>query len=125
MLKLTYLETGMHLEQLDQSLERVITQRVLLALRLRHTLVLEPGAASFLVPSTLPELAQLPAESDRPFSVCLSDPDAVEVSLVGLWLSRHTHCEEGLFLVELAPEFEQLLIQLWQSARSRPSSLIH
>jgi hypothetical protein len=119
MLKLTYTDTGMHLEYLKQSLEGVVSQRVMLALRCRQTLLLEPGGAAFLLPASLPELERLMAGMERvpqQLSLCWSDREFIEVSLSGIWLSALQQGEEGLFLVELPLPEEQLLLQLWQAA---------
>ena len=65
MLKLTYTENSFYLELLTESVEEWIQTRVLLALRVGHSLCVEPSNASFLLPVDLPGLGQLHAELER------------------------------------------------------------
>jgi hypothetical protein len=65
MLKLTYTETGFRLERLAQSLEEWVQGRVILALRVGQSLLVEPSTASFLLPVDLPGLPLLEASVQR------------------------------------------------------------
>ena len=49
MLKLTYTESGLRMERLDQSVEAFIAQRVLLGLRTGTSVTAQPSTASFLL----------------------------------------------------------------------------
>lgn len=117
MLKFTYTETGIHLEHLTTSLEELITQRIILTMRIGQTLMIEPGQASLLLPKHLPELATLEAiarQFHESITVSSCDAEFVEVTLPGTWLSTHTHCSEGIFLVDLEAHTEYLLVKLWK-----------
>lgn len=61
MLKLSYTETSLHLEQLPESLETVVRRRTVLALRLNHSCYIEPRRACLLLSVHSPELALLEA----------------------------------------------------------------
>lgn len=126
MLKITYTETGVHLELIAHSLEEFIAQRVMLALRVRGSLVIEPGQAAFLLPTHLPQLDLLRTIAYRSIegvSLCRSDSDFMEVSLPGTWLSVQGNRSEGVFLATLGEPIEHLVMRLWQAGISRASSL--
>lgn len=128
MLKFTYTDAGIHLEHLEHSLNELITQRVLLAIRTASSLIVEPGTASFLLPDDLPELAELNRICDRseaPLSIFRSDARCMEVSLQGVWLSSSAEAHEGIFLASLGTEVERLLVAAWQGSQSHQSSLIY
>jgi hypothetical protein len=129
MLKFTYTETGICLERLEQTLlEELITQRVMLALRVRSTLIVEPGTASFLLPSDLPEWTLLKHWCDRDrseISFCVCDAETIEVSLRGIWLaSSRQESVEGIFLADLDEWTEHLMLKTWNACFSRQSFLI-
>jgi hypothetical protein len=127
MLKLTYMETGFHLEHLAQSLEDWVSARVMLALRVGNGVCVQPSTASFLLPADLPELAQLQIEARREgseiiqMSVC--DADYVEVCLYGTWLSAGSGCGEGVFVTAMSDRTEFFLFKLWQDSQVCTSSL--
>jgi len=77
MLKLTYTEFGLHLERVTVSLETLVSQRVVLALRMGQTLHVEPSRAAFLLSIEVPGFAvRHPQQSwwldecDRPKGGC-------------------------------------------------------
>lgn len=59
MLKLNYTEVGLYMEQTMTAPEILMQDRVVLAMRLGQTFYVEPGRASFLLPTDTPELGQL------------------------------------------------------------------
>ncbi len=121
MLKLTYVETGFHLERLTQSLEDWVALRVILALRVGDRLCIEPSTASFLLPVDLPGLNLLVDEVKRQgkeeIALCACDAEYVELSLKGTWLASDAECEEGAFVTALTYATELLLLELWQEAQ--------
>lgn len=128
MLKLTYTETALHLEQLNESIEEWIALRVMLTLRAGQSLQIEPGTASFLLPIDLEGLVWLQRLLLRQREgITLSNGDCgyLEVSLRGIWIASQHHEAEGVFVVNLDDAIESLLFQLWQAAEMQTSSLHH
>jgi hypothetical protein len=119
MLKLTYSNTDVLLEHLDQSLEAVITQRSLVAVRAGLSLAVQPSYASFPLPMDLPGLKTLRANAQGRVELCPCDDDWLEVTLRGTWVSDSATGEEGILMVELGPSLEQQLVDLWQRSRLR------
>ena len=122
MLKLTYMETDFHLEYLTQSLEEWIQSRVIFALRVCQPLCVEPSTASFLLPVNLSGLEGLQAElkyDDRKIlSLCVCDPECIEVTLRGAWLSDGHEDANGLFVTEISDRTEFFLHKLWLEAQN-------
>jgi hypothetical protein len=127
MLKLTYTETGFHLERLAQSLEEWVFSRVMLSLRVGQRLLVEPSTASFLLPADLPgqPLLQAAAELERTEAivVCICDAESIEVSLRGTWLAADGESSEGVFVAVMSDRIEFFLFKLWQEAQACTSSL--
>jgi len=127
MLKLTYTETGFHLERLAQSLEEWVAQRVILALRVSTSFCVEPSTASFLLPADLPELSVLETliqrEGTDEIGLSMCDAEYVEVSLRGTWLSADPEGEEGVFVTAMSDRTEFFLFKLWHEAQTCTSSL--
>lgn len=125
MLKLTYTETGFHLERSSESLDEIVTQWVLLIMGLGRKLVVTPGTATLLFPLHLPEIKDLkttaPVKSGK-ISLELCDTEWMEVSLQGFWIASDREDIEGVFLVDLqdgapglqANSTEELLLKLWK-----------
>lgn len=114
MLKFTYTETGLYVERLDHSVEDLISRRILLAMRLGQSLIVEPGTATFLVPANSAHsrvLNEVEALTDC-LSACHCDADYIEVGLRGTWIAQNFDRSEGIFLVELG---EALLEELRDS----------
>lgn len=131
MLKLTYTEFGLHLEQSNISVENFVQDRVILALRCGYSLYIEPGRAAFLLPADLPGLVQLKTTAsskrgDRGTQLNLTAVDAefVEVSLKGTWLAGNAEADEGTFITAITQEIELFIYKLWQIAQSQASFLI-
>lgn len=127
MLKLTYTETGFHLERLAQSLEEWVLSRVLLSLRVGQKLLVEPSTASFLLPTDLPGLPLLQAaaqlERTEAIALCVCDAEYIEVSLRGTWLAADVESEEGAFVAAMSDRTEFLVFKLWQDSLVCTSSL--
>ncbi len=127
MLKFTYTETGIYLERLEQSVEELITLRVVLALRVGEQIFIEPGSAAFLLPADLPGLSRLKAalqqESAERMSVYACDREYVEVSLQGTWMSSQSDSAEGVFAVAMGERTELRLLKLWQESQTCSSYL--
>ncbi|MEM9266741.1 MAG: alr0857 family protein [Cyanobacteria bacterium P01_F01_bin.13] len=118
MLKLNYTDYGLFLEQITASLDAVTTQRAMLAVRTGESLHIEPRQATFLLPMTLPGIAQLKSMLQTNFvdaiDVTIVDDEFVEVSLTGTWIASSPHTESGTFITVLPPEGEGLIYRLWQ-----------
>ena len=125
MLKLIYTETGLHLERLAVSLETIVTQRTILALRLGQSLYVETSRAAFLLPADLPEIASLEAalsqEQGDAIALCPVDDDYVEVSLRGVWVANDRQAEEGMFLSVVRDRSEFFIYKLWQLTQTKVS----
>lgn len=119
MLKVTYTESGLHLERLNETLEDWITLRVILALRTGHRLMLEASTASVLFPvHSLDEAALEVAilqEDSGIVAMSICDADHLEVCVQGTWVTSSSD-EEGIFIAQLHSCTEQILWQLWQVA---------
>ncbi len=115
MLKFTYTETGLFIERLDQSLEELISRRILLAMRLGQFLIVEPGTATFLLPLGITPWRWLEDLTDT-LSLCFCDEDSVEVSLTGTWIAQDRDRAEGIFLSEISDRAETILLKLWHDA---------
>ncbi len=136
MLKLNYTEVGLYRSRTVTSLEMVIAQRVVLALRFGRSLNIEPGRASFLLPADIPELEQLEMALQREYSPVVTvipvDDEFVEVSLNGSWIAETKEAHEGMFLTIMSdslPEtlrerIERFIYKLWQMSEARISSLV-
>lgn len=120
MLKLTYSESGLRLEQIDASLEQWVMERTILALRISEPLYVRSGNASFLVPT-----AAVAASLDRawmsdlphPISLCYVDRDFYEVNIAGVWLAKNTETSEGVLAAELGDLAESSIRYLWESSQ--------
>lgn len=127
MLKLNYTESGFHLERISAPVERLVQERVLLALRLGSTLHLEPSTAAFLLAldgATLKEFERiLHAAPSQPVSLILADEELVEVSVEGTWVAASADAEVGTFYTALSEDVEAFLFELWERDRSKVSSL--
>jgi hypothetical protein len=125
MLKVTYLESGLYLEFLQQTIEDWIALRVLLALRLGQRLVVERSTASLLLPIDLVQTSGLEALTryEEPVMITVCDVNDCEVSLQGSWISSSADEAEGVFIAALNPKLEQVLLKLWQASQVEASSI--
>lgn len=126
MLKITYTETGLHLEHLTQSLEEWTATRVVLSLRAGQRLFLESSTATVLIPAESNNLqvlvAQLRREDSETIAIAPCDLDYVEVSLKGTWIASDPHSSEGVFVVSLSHLTEFLIFKLWEATQVCRSS---
>jgi hypothetical protein len=131
MLKLTYTENSFYLEYLSVSLEEWVQTRVILALRVGQSLCVEPSTASFLLPANLPGIEALKAEAKLANSeiidLSICDPEYVEVTLRGSWLSDGSQDADGVFVTMisdalngdgLSSRTEFFLHKLWREAQA-------
>ncbi|MFM7425728.1 MAG: alr0857 family protein [Elainella sp.] len=123
MLKITYLESGLYLEYLQETVEDWLALRVILALRMGQRLVVERTTASLLLPTALVKRSALEPIARREQAALLSqvDDQYMEVSLSGTWL--YSGEEEGVFVTMLHPSIEHLVFRLWQLAQSETSAI--
>lgn len=120
MLKLTYTETAFHMERLTQSPEQLVGLRVILAMRVGQSILVEPSAAAFLLPRSLSALELLEEairhHQSEAIALCVADAESVEVSLSGTWITVDPDQENGIFVTVLSDRTEYLLFKLWQEA---------
>lgn len=125
MLKVTYLESGIYLEALQENLEDWITLRVMLALQAGQRLVVECNTASLLLPMDRTQIARLVVLSRYEERITLARGDAEywEISLRGSWIASGEQEAEGVFVVALNPVLEATLLRLWQVSQAGVSSM--
>jgi hypothetical protein len=127
MLKLTYTETGLHMERVAAPLEVLVAQRVVLALSFGQTLYVERGKASFLLSASASGLAQLEqaVRTDANLNVCICpiDDQFVEISVEGSWIAETTAAHEGTFVTALSDRVEFYIFKLWQTTQVPASFL--
>ncbi len=131
MLKLTYADSELQLERLADSLETLVAQRAVLAVRLGQNLRVETSSASFLLPRDIPGLAALEIEICReqaqhcPDGLAAGvdlypvDETSYEVCLRGVWLAADVDAHEGMFLAVVSDRIERLLHKLWAMTQSQ------
>jgi hypothetical protein len=118
MLKFTYSETGITLEHLSQSIEQLMAQRAVLAVRTQTRMLMEPCSASFLLPADLDQLHTLRQwvsrdRASEAIALSVADADYVEVSVQGLWLCSKPEPVDGIFVLSLPSELEAVIAELW------------
>jgi hypothetical protein len=126
MLKLNYTDVGLYMERTMTNPELLIAQRVLLAVRLGKTLYIEPGRASFLLPTDIPELKVLETVLHQEYGSVVTliavDEDFVEVGLSGSWIAEDKDAHEGMFLTVMSDRIERFIYKLWQMSEVHISS---
>jgi hypothetical protein len=129
MLKLSYTDTALHIEKLSTSVEKWISQRVLLAVRVGSAMSVEPMSAAFGLPTNLGSWSDLEyligREASEMVSLSVCDADVVEISLEGHWLSAGDDSEEGLFVTHLPPAIESLIVEIWQASEQKQPAFDH
>lgn len=118
MLKITYLEDGIYLEYLQESMEAWKTSRVLVSLRAGVSVQVENISASLVLPANIAYLAGLTELADQELiRVTPCDDFYVEVVLFGTWVAQNKNSEEGVFVCELNHSSEHFLYELWQESQ--------
>jgi hypothetical protein len=127
MLKLTYTEVGLDLEKITGSIEKLVSRRTIVAVRVGQSILVQPGSASFLIPTNALNLKAFKAviknEPSRTIGLCKVDDDCYEVSIKGTWIALNTAAHEGIFVTIMHDETECFITQLWQSTQALMSSL--
>ena len=131
MLKLNYTDLGLHMEHVTASVDVIVAQYVLVAMRLGKSMHVEQSRASFLMPADSIVLDQLQdvlhRDSDTPFmgdvAIAPVDHAFVEISMSGTWMSESLDGDVGIFLTSFDPHTEYLLHQLWQETQRQTSLL--
>lgn len=122
MLKITYTETGFNLEHLAGSLEQLVMRRVILAMRVGESVLVEPSRASFLLRVDLPSLNLLEAEALRydseKIELSVADEDYIEVTLQGTWIASNSHMAEGVFVTNMSDRTELYLFKCWEQTQT-------
>ncbi len=118
MLKITYTETGIAIEQLTISPEAIIAQRSILALRVGRPMAVQPGYGTLLLSTRVKEtMALLQSDEFAPnLTLAPCEPGWFEVTLQGLWIAEFPNSEQGLFIVELASHLEQKIADGWRQS---------
>ena len=121
MLKITYIEEEISVEQIQESVEAWKANRILVNLRASVSVYVESSVATLVLPidSCLKDLVQL-TEKEL-IDIILCDREYVEVSLLGTWIAEHKNSEQGIFVCELSSDSEHCLYQLWQKAQTEAS----
>ncbi|MBD2257943.1 alr0857 family protein [Pseudanabaena sp. FACHB-2040] len=131
MLKITYTDTGLILEQVAQTVEALVAQRMLLTLRLGQSIAVQPTYASLPLPADLPGMAYLQQLSRQTEAIAIDRCDSesddlscswLEVTIHGVWIAESASSDEGIFVTELEKSLEQQLMALWQQAQRRYAS---
>ncbi|MBD1910386.1 MULTISPECIES: alr0857 family protein [unclassified Leptolyngbya] len=127
MLKLTYIEDGLYMEQIAAPLEMLVAQRVMLALRGGQILHVEPGRAAFLIAHDVPALTHLVTELRvaQVSDVVLTpvDDEFIEISLYGHWIAENAQAHEGMFICALPARLEYSVHKLWKVTQEQMISL--
>jgi len=131
MLKLNYTDLGLHMEHVTASVDVIVAQYVLVAMRLGKSMHVEQSRASFLMPADSIVLDQLQdvlrrdSDTTSAGEVAIEPVDHafVEVSMSGTWMSESLDGDVGIFLTSFDPQTEYLLHQLWQETQRQTSLL--
>ena len=131
MLKLNYTDLGLHMEHVTASVDVIVAQYVLVAMRLGKSMHVEQSRASFLMPADSIVLDQLQdvlrrdSDTTSAGEVAIEPVDHafVEVSMSGTWMSETLDGDVGIFLTSFDPQTEYLLHQLWQETQRQTSLL--
>ena len=118
MLKITYLEDGIYLEYLEESVEAWKANRILVSLRAGVSIFVETSTACLVVPIDthyLSGLAELEAKESIEIHPC--DREYLEIVLSGTWVTSSEDSEEGIFVGDFSPSSERLIYQMWQESQ--------
>lgn len=118
MLKITYLEDGIYLEYLSESLKTWTDRRILVSLRAAANIYVKATTACLTLPADTPYFSDLQALRAREIiQVTACDEEYVEVSFQGTWIATHQDSEEGLFVCDLSNSNEFFIYKLWQESQ--------
>jgi hypothetical protein len=121
MLKITYFDSDLLVEQVALSVEILVAQRSVVALRAGQPLVMQPGYGSFTLPADLPgvEVLAYTARYRGALDVVPCDAHCLEVTLRGTWIADSLTSEEGILVAELGHTLERQLAALWRLSVSQ------
>ncbi len=125
MLKITYLEEGIYLEYLEESIEAWKANRILVSLRAGINIFVESSTACLVIPIDsryLIDIAEL--EAKQLIEVFPCDEQYLEVVVPGTWVSQSEDSEEGIFVCDLSLGGEYLLYSVWQESQVSSSLFI-
>ena len=118
MLKITYLEDGIYLEYLPESAEAWKAARTIVSLRAAVSIYTESSTACLILPINIHCLKSLTKLAQKKLiDLIPCDEEYVEVSLLGMWISKSRDSEEGTFVCDLGYDSENLLYQLWRESQ--------
>jgi hypothetical protein len=121
MLKLTYTEVGLDLEKITGSIEKLITRRTIVAVRIGQSILVQPGSASFLIPTNALNLKAFKTviknEPNRTIDLCKVDDEYYEVSIRGTWIANNNEAHTGIFVAVMGDRAESFVEQLWQTTQ--------
>jgi hypothetical protein len=117
MLKITYLEDGINLEYLEESVEVWKADRILVNLRAGVCIYVESSIANIVLSINSGTHNLVKLAENQPIELIPCDEDYLEVGLIGTWLARTKNSEEGVFVCELNQEIEYSLYSLWQASQ--------
>jgi hypothetical protein len=121
MLKLTYTDAGLDLEHIVAAVESVVSQRVILALRVGAPMFVQPGRASFLIPANAVNLKAFKqavrGEPAKTIDLCQVDDEYYEVSIRGTWLANSSEAHEGMFIASMSDRTEVFVENLWKATQ--------
>ena len=97
-------------------------RRVILAMRVCESVLVEPSTASFLLRVDLPSLKLLEAEAidndTEKIELCVADRDYIEVTLYGTWIASNSHMAEGVFVTAMSDRTELYLLKCWEQTQT-------
>ncbi|MBE9140687.1 hypothetical protein IQ254_26385 [Nodosilinea sp. LEGE 07088] len=123
MLKLTYSDTDLLVEWLNLTVEAMVTQRSLVAVRAGQPLLVQPGYGSFVLPADLPGLAAIQSGDPSCLTLAPCDRGWLEVTLRGTWLTDSSDSAEGILVVVLSTALEHRVVDLWRRSQAPLASL--
>lgn len=123
MLKITYLENDIYLEQLDKSVEVWKADRILVNLRAAFSIYVESSIASIILPITYQVNSLVKLAKEQPIELIPCDEEYLEVALIGTWMAQEQDSESGVFVCELGREIENCLYELWQESQVSTSAI--
>jgi hypothetical protein len=120
MLKISYSDTNIAIEQLTITPEALVAQRSVFALRVGQSIFVQVGRGSLLLPAEMPGVSAFLriSESSANLTVAPCDCAWLEVTLQGIWIATTATHEQGILAVELGNEREHQLAHLWRRSLS-------